>query len=297
MKEQLQPFVRYLSEERGLSRSTIESYERDLSMFFEYAAEDGLILPDHVRKHHIAKYLLHLKQSGRAVATLSRTVSSIRAFFKFLVLTQVLTSDPAVHMETPKQEKRLPSVISIADIGRLLDAPGPETAGGVRDKAMLELLYATGIRVSELIALDISDVNLDMGFVRCMGASGKERIIPLGKVASSSMNEYIAAARSRFAKPGREESALFLNHLGTRMTRQGFWKIIKKYARESGIEQEITPHTLRHSFAAHLVENGADLRVVQEMLGHADISTTQIYSQVTRSRMKDVYDQTHPRAK
>ncbi|CAM4227519.1 site-specific tyrosine recombinase XerD [Paenibacillus tarimensis] len=297
MKDQLQPFVRYLSEERGLSRSTIESYERDLSMFFEYAAGDGLTLPDHVRKHHIAKYLLHLKQSGRAVATLSRTVSSIRAFFKFLVLTQVLTIDPAVHMETPKQEKRLPGVISIADIGRLLDAPVPDTAGGVRDKAMLELLYATGIRVSELIALNIGDVNLDMGFVRCMGASGKERIIPLGRVASGSMNEYVGAARSKFAKPDREENALFLNHLGTRMTRQGFWKIIKKYARESGIEQQITPHTLRHSFAAHLVENGADLRVVQEMLGHADISTTQIYSQVTRSRMKDVYDQTHPRAK
>ncbi|EXX88280.1 recombinase XerD [Paenibacillus darwinianus] len=297
MKERLRQFVRFLSEERAMSRSTIESYERDLTMFLSYTEGQGLNRPEQIEKHHIAAYLLHLKHHGRAVATVSRTVSSIRAFFKYLVNERVTMHDPAAHMTAPKQEKKLPKVMTKAEVERLLESPPSDTPGGLRDRAMLELLYATGIRVSELISLDGEHVNPEMGFVRCTGAGGKERIIPLGRVASSALTLYLSSARERYEKPDRKQSGLFLNHLGTRMTRQGFWKIIKKYARESGITTEITPHTLRHSFAAHLLENGADLRSVQEMLGHADISTTQIYSQVTRTRMKDVYDRTHPRAK
>ncbi len=280
-----------------MSRSTVESYERDLSMFIAYGARQGLKAPEQIEKHHIAAYLLYLKQNGRAVATISRSVSSIRAFFKYLVNERVTANDPAAHMSAPKQEKKLPHVMTKGEVERLLASPPSDTPGGLRDRAMLELLYATGIRVSELISLDSDHVNPEMGFIRCTGAGGKERIVPIGRLAQAAVALYLSSAREHYAKPGRKESGLFLNHLGTRMTRQGFWKIIKKYARESGITKEITPHTLRHSFAAHLLENGADLRSVQEMLGHADISTTQIYSQVMKPRMKDVYDRTHPRAK
>jgi len=297
MKDRLQQFVRFLSTERGLSRSTVESYERDLTAFLHYAGANGLGAPELVEKHHIMTYLQQLKQSGKAVATVSRSVSSIRAFFKYLVMERVIPSDPAAHMQTPKQEKRVPHILSERDVDKLLAAPDADTPAGIRDRAMLELLYATGIRVSELISLDAEHVNLEMGFVRCVGSGGRERIIPLGRMASEALRAYAATARARFVKPNREESSLFLSHLGTRMTRQGFWKIIKKYARASGIQADIAPHTLRHSFAAHLIENGADLRAVQEMLGHADISTTQIYSQASKSRMKDVYERAHPRAR
>jgi integrase/recombinase XerD len=297
MIDRLQQFVRYLSMERGLSGSTVESYERDLAAFLHYTEGNGLTKPDSVEKHHIAAYLQYLKQSGKAIATISRSVSAIRAFYKYLVLERVVVSDPAAHMQSPKQEKRLPQVMSVSDVDTLLAAPKTDTPAGIRDRAMLELLYATGIRVSELISLDEEHINLEMGFIRCVGSGGRERIIPLGRMAADALRAYADMARGHFAKPQREERSLFLNHLGTRMTRQGFWKIIKKYARESGIAKDIAPHTLRHSFAAHLIENGADLRAVQEMLGHADISTTQIYSQVTKARMKDVYDRTHPRAR
>ncbi len=190
----------------------------------------------------------------------------------------------------------MPKVLTVQEIGRLLDAPQTGSPSGMRDKAMLEVLYATGIRVSELISLDVASVNPGLGFIRCVGTS-KERIVPLGRIASDYVQAYIDSMRPKLLKPSKVEEALFISHLGSRMTRQGFWKIMKRYAQEAGIEQEITPHTLRHSFATHLLENGADLRSVQEMLGHADISSTQIYAQVTRGKMKEVYDRTHPRAK
>lgn len=281
-----------------MSRSTVESYERDLTAFLVYTAGQGIAEPERVEPHHISAYLQWLRQNGRAAATISRTVSSIRAFFKYLMIElRAIAADPAAHLQAPKPEKKLPRIMTEDEVERLLRAPVGSGPGEQRDCAMLELLYATGIRVSELIALDMDHVRPDMGFIRCTGPGGRERIIPLGRAASEALTAYMTEGRARFTKPNRPEEALFLSHLGTRMTRQGFWKIIKKYARESGITSEITPHTLRHSFAAHLIENGADLRSVQEMLGHADISTTQIYSQVTRSRMKDVYERTHPRAK
>jgi integrase/recombinase XerD len=200
-------------------------------------------------------------------------------------------------METPKPEKKLPHVLTVQEVGKLLEAPAGTSPNGMRDKAMLEVLYATGIRVSELVSLNIDSVNPAMGFIRCLGKGGKERIVPLGQISSQCLTAYIETMRPKLLKSDKPDEALFINHLGTRITRQGFWKIIKRYAAESDIRKEITPHTLRHSFAAHLLENGADLRSVQEMLGHADISTTQIYTQLAKGKLKEVYDRSHPRAK
>ncbi|UVI32328.1 site-specific tyrosine recombinase XerD [Paenibacillus spongiae] len=297
MKSYLQPFIQYLSTVRRLSRNTLESYERDLTAFLDYGGQQGLTAPQDVHKHHIARYLLELKQQGRAVATVSRHTVSIRSFFQYLTRERHIPGDPSAELETLKQEKRLPLVLTIDQVERLMEAPDTSTAAGARDKAMLEVLYATGIRVTELISLEARHLNLPLGFIRCVGSGEKERIIPLGRIACDAIAAYLGGMRDKLLKDRADEQALFLNQLGTGMSRQGFWKILKKYAQEAGVVHDITPHTLRHSFAAHLLENGADLRSVQEMLGHADISTTQIYMQVTKARIKDVYNQAHPRAK
>ncbi|MCR8633870.1 site-specific tyrosine recombinase XerD [Paenibacillus radicis (ex Xue et al. 2023)] len=297
MRNELQSFIHFLSDERGLARNTLESYERDIIQYLYFLEEQGINSLTDTKKIQISNYLLQLKQLGRAAATQSRNMVSIRAFYQYLVRERRIQQDPTLYIETPKLEKRVPNVLTIAEVESLLDAPNTEVPNGMRDKAMLEVLYATGIRVSELISLDVENVNLELGFVRCVGTALKERIIPLGGIAAEYVSSYIKIMRPRLLKHSETEQALFINHLGTRITRQGFWKIIKKYAAETQIVKEITPHTLRHSFAAHLLENGADLRSVQEMLGHADISTTQIYAQVTRGKMKEVYDRAHPRAK
>ncbi|CAH1210394.1 Tyrosine recombinase XerD [Paenibacillus plantiphilus] len=297
MKAQLQSFIQFLSSERRLSPNTLESYERDLNFFIDYLEQQSLSTVADVQKHHISRYLLELRQLGRAVATVSRYTVSIRSFFQYLTRERLISYDPSTELETPKQEKRLPKVLTVEEVERILSVPPMTTAAGVRDHAMLEVLYATGIRVTELITLNVEHVDVGMGFIRCVGANAKERIVPLGGVACEALSAYIHTMRCKLVKRDDSEQALFLNQLGTRMTRQGFWKIIKKHALEAGIVNEITPHTLRHSFAAHLLENGADLRSVQEMLGHADISTTQIYTQVTKTRIKDVYNLAHPRAK
>lgn len=288
-------FIHFLAVEKGLSRNTLESYQRDMVAYTSYLQEQGVTRIEDSSRTHIIGYLLVLREKGRATSTLSRNMASIRAFYQFLVRDKIIDKDPSIHLETPKLEKRLPKVLSVDEVERLLDSPPVNHPAGLRDKAMLELLYATGIRVSELVNLDKADVNLDMGFVKCMGKGSKERIIPLGSVAIEMVRHYLQAGRPKLVK-GTGDSALFLNHLGKQITRQGFWKIIKRYAAKANIQAEITPHTLRHSFATHLLENGADLRSVQEMLGHADISTTQIYTHVTRTRIKDVYAKTHPRA-
>jgi integrase/recombinase XerD len=288
-------FTHYLAVEKGLAANTLESYQRDLVTYVSYLREQGVTRIEETTRGQIIGYLLMLQEKGRATATLSRNLASIRAFYQFLVRDRYLDKDPSIHLETPKIEKRLPKVLAVDEVERLLEGPVTSRPAGLRDKAMLELLYATGIRVSELVHLHVGDVNLDMGFLKCMGKGSKERIIPLGRTAIDVVREYIMTGRPRLLKQ-KSETALFLNHLGKRITRQGFWKIIKKYAVQANIRAEITPHTLRHSFATHLLENGADLRSVQEMLGHADISTTQIYTHVTRTRIKDVYAKTHPRA-
>ncbi|WP_017815241.1 MULTISPECIES: site-specific tyrosine recombinase XerD [Paenibacillus] len=296
MSDYLERFIRYLTEEKGLSRNTLESYQRDLNQFLEFAGQRHLTEPDQIRKTHIALFLGEMRQIGRASSTITRMTVSLRSFCQYLVREGVIQQDPSIHMEAPKAEKRLPHVMTVEEMERLLDAPEAYTSQGRRDRAMLELLYATGIRVSELISVNVEDVRLDLRFLRCASSSGKERIIPITGVTVKRVGEYIEEGRPQLIRNHPEEQALFVNQLGTRLTRQGFWKIIKKYAREAGIETDITPHTLRHSFAAHLLENGADLRSVQEMLGHADISTTQIYTQVSRKNMKDVYEAHHPRA-
>jgi integrase/recombinase XerD len=297
MKSHLQTFIHYLSVERGLARNTLESYERDLTQYLGFLEESGILQLEDTTRTQILNYLAKLKHSGKAAATLSRNMASIRSLYQFLCRERVLPTDPSLNMETPKLPRKLPKVLSVKEVEVVLEAPQTSTASGTRDKAMLELLYATGIRVSELISLNEDNVNLGMGFVRCIGKGSKERIIPLGRIAIHWLQSYMQSAREKLKKPHVQENALFINHLGTRLTRQGFWKMIKRYARETNIHKEITPHTLRHSFATHLLENGADLRSVQEMLGHADISTTQIYTHVTKSRMKEVYNRTHPRAK
>ncbi|GMA52458.1 tyrosine recombinase XerD [Alicyclobacillus contaminans] len=295
MDEWIARFIDYLAVERGLSANTLQSYQRDLCAFERYlqrTAQHGLI---QAKRMEILGYLGHLKAMGRANTTVSRNLASLRSFYHYLLREEVLGTDPTLQIETPKVEKRLPKVLTVDEVERLLDAPDWKTPAGARDKAMLELLYATGIRVSELVSLRVDDVNLSAGFLRCIGKGAKERIIPIGEYAQQTLLHYLQFGRSKLCREP-ESGALFLNHHGQQMSRQGFWKILKKYADTASIHKHITPHTLRHSFATHLLERGADLRAVQEMLGHADISTTQIYTHVTRARMKEVYMQAHPRA-
>jgi integrase/recombinase XerD len=297
MEDQLKDFIHFLIVEKGLAKNTIVSYERDLKSYIHYInTVENIHLLNNVQRVHIVHFLGFLKEQGKSAKTLARHIASLRAFHQFLLRDKVTDHDPSVHIETPKMERSLPKVLNLQEVETLLDSPKQNDHYGIRDKAMLEILYATGIRVSELIGLDLGDVHLTMGFVRCIGKGNKERIIPIGKTAANALKHYLEQGRPFFVNKKQREEALFLNHHGMRLTRQGFWKILKKLAAEAGIQKELTPHTLRHSFATHLLENGADLRAVQEMLGHADISTTQIYTHVTKTRLKDVYSKFHPRA-
>jgi len=295
MERYVNEFINYLAVERGLAPNTLESYGRDLRQFQTYLQSSDMDFIKNSDRTTIQGYLNALKVKGRAVSTISRNLAAIKSFYQYLAREHYVDKDPAANLESPKPEKRLPKILSITEVEELLCQPNAFLPAGLRDKAMLELLYATGIRVTELISLNVLDINLDMGYIKCFGKGSKERIVPLGSIAAKCVQEYIQKARTKLVRT-YEESALFVNHHGNRLTRQGFWKIIKKYAQEANIIQDITPHTLRHSFATHLLENGADLRSVQEMLGHADISTTQIYTQVTKNHLKEVYDKAHPRA-
>ena len=247
-----------------------------------------------INKTTVIAYLLHLQKKGRATSTISRNLASIRSFCQCLTKNDIIKQDPTEQLESPKVEKKLPQILSTKEVELLLEQPKCDDLKGYRDKAMLELLYATGIRVSELICLDVDDVNTDMGFIRCTKGS-KERMVPLGSISINALNEYLTKSR-KYLIQKKDEKALFVNVNGKRLTRQGFWKIIKQYKNQAKINKDITPHTLRHSFAAHLLENGADLRSIQEMLGHSDISSTQIYAQIAKNRIKEVYKKTHPRA-
>jgi integrase/recombinase XerD len=296
VNDHVQDFLQYIIVERALSKNTIDSYKRDLIQYILYLEKvESIRTIDQVERSHIIGYLLFLKENGKASATLARNIASIRSFHQFLFREKVASQDPAVHIESPKAERKLPKVLTTHEVEALLDTPSSNEPMSKRDKAMLELLYATGIRVSELVQLDLADIHLEMGFIRCMGKGSKERIIPLGKMAQSAIERYLQDGRA-FLLKGKKTESLFLNHHGNRLSRQGFWKILKQLAVKAQIKKELTPHTLRHSFATHLLENGADLRAVQEMLGHADISTTQIYTHVTKTRLKDVYSAFHPRA-
>ncbi len=291
----LDEFLHHLAVERGLAENTLSSYQRDLHQFVSWLTEKEIRAVEQVRRNHIMAYLLGLQKKGRAPATISRQLAALKSFYHFLMQEGAVQQDPTTNLDSPKLAKKLPHVMTPAEVDRLLSMPDAATPSGSRDKAMLELLYAAGLRVSELMALDTTHINLDMGYVQCFGKGSKERIVPMGSVAAGSLNEYLEEGRKKLKKHP-SETALFINKRGSRLTRQGFWKILKKYAQIAGITKEIAPHTLRHSFATHLLENGADLRSVQEMLGHADIATTQIYTHLTKSRIKEVYDKTHPRA-
>ncbi|MBT2698866.1 site-specific tyrosine recombinase XerD [Bacillus sp. ISL-40] len=295
MDEQLKDFMDYLTVEKGSAKNTIMAYERDLKNYLHYLINvESVHSLNDVQRVHIVHFLRFLKEQGKSSKTLARHIASVRAFHQFLLRAKATDQDPSVQIETPRLERSLPNVLSLQEVEILLDAPNTQDHFGIRDKAMLELLYATGIRVSELIGLEIDNIQLTMGFVRCNG--NKERIIPIGRAAADAIKHYLEYGRPRFTSAKQQNHALFLNHQGKQLTRQGFWKILKKLAREAGIDKELTPHTLRHSFATHLLENGADLRAVQEMLGHADISTTQIYTHVSKTKLKDVYSKFHPRA-
>lgn len=295
MQDHLQDFLAYLTVEKGLADNTLQSYGRDLRGFLVYIKSHQINSLDEVRQTTIVGYLLYLQGQGRATSTVSRCLASLKSFFHFAAREGRISHDPTLNLESPKQQKKLPRVLTTEEVSLLLSRPCGPSTGGLRDRAMLEILYATGLRVSELIGLDCTHVDLEFGYVKCFGKGSKERIVPLGSVAARALKDYLDHGRAILMSKS-QESALFLNHHGQRMTRQGFWKIIKKYADELHIGKNVTPHTLRHSFATHLLENGADLRAVQEMLGHADISTTQVYTHLTRSRLRKVYDRTHPRA-
>ncbi|RYG74624.1 site-specific tyrosine recombinase XerD [Lentibacillus lipolyticus] len=296
LKPALDEFLHYLQVERGVSENTLQSYRRDLKNYVQYM--EKVIRKsawNNISRTDITGFLHKLKDDGKSSSTIARAISSIRSFHRFLVREQLTDHDPSIHIETPKKERKLPAILSSQDVDALL-AIGGNTPLDIRNKAMLELLYATGLRVTELVSLKVSDLHLTMGFVRCFGKGAKERIVPLGEIAKKAVDDYLRFSRASLVNKKQDKNALFVNQHGRPLSRQGFWKILKKLAHDSGIKKEITPHTLRHSFATHLLENGADLRSVQEMLGHADISTTQIYTHVTKARLKDMYQEYHPRA-
>ena len=285
-------FINYLRVERGLANNTVEAYSKDLTGFFQFLEKRSLF-PLEVSREQITEYtsMLGRRLSSRSVA---RNISSLKMFFRFLVSEGKVRDNPARLLETPRLGLRLPVVLGQREVERLIPQPDPSNVRGLRDRAMLELLYATGLRVSELVNLKVSNINLEAGYIRTFGKGSKERIVPIGDKAIEAVKDYLSSGRLQLAKGGNSPY-LFLTSRGSPMTRQGFWKIIKKYGRKAGINKKVTPHSIRHSFATHLLEAGADLRSVQVMLGHADISTTQIYTHVTRERLKEVHEKCHPR--
>lgn len=293
----LEDYMHFLKVERQLATNTLTSYERDLTGYLDFLLAMKIVSMDMVTREAVLLYLQKLNGEGKSSRTVSRHISSIRSFHQFLLREKVTMADPTVHLELPKIEQKLPRVLSMEDVDKLINTPDRSKPQGIRDHALLEILYGTGMRVSELIDLDLDDIHLSMGFVRVFGKGGKERIVPLGNKAIEACTKYVNEARPSFTSSKQSPTdALFVNMRGGRLSRQGCWKLLKGHALKANIQQKLTPHILRHSFATHLIENGADLRAVQEMLGHADISTTQIYTHVSRSRLKEVYVKFHPRA-
>ncbi len=294
MEKYISEFSKYLKLYKNSSENTIMSYNRDLRNFYNYLNICGITDLQSITKTNILAYIYELQKEQRASSTISRNIASIKCFFQFLDKNRIISSNPALELTSPKVEKKIPEILSTKKVEILLEQPSGDDKKSIRDKAMLELLYATGIRVSELINLKKDDVNIPLEYIKC-NHNGKERIIPLGKKAVEALENYIKNSREFLIKD-KDELYLFVNFSGAHMTRQGFWKIIKYYAKKAGISEDITPHMLRHSFAAHLIENGAPLQSVQEMLGHSDISTTQIYTKINKNKLKDIYTKTHPRA-
>ena len=292
--ECIEMFEKYLREEKKSSSNTLSSYLRDIRQFGAYLDlhTDTDIVS--ATEDKLSEYINWLKGQGKSVATVSRCIASLKCLYSYLTIRQIIAENPATKLVPDKGEHKLPQILTSQEVDLLLEQPECIDAKGYRDKAMLELLYATGIRVTELINLDITDINLAAGVIRC-STRDKERLIPMYAKAVKALSDYVTLVRPQMiALP--DEPSLFVNVNGERMSRQGFWKIIKYYQKKANIEKDITPHTLRHSFAAHLLENGADIHAIQEMLGHADISSTQVYTQLVKKQLKDVYNKAHPRA-
>jgi len=302
VKEDIDSFLTYLTVEKGFSDNTVAAYRNDLyrlANFVEEEANRQGVIPSWANfgRQGMLSYLLDLNQRSYAPTTRARKVAAARSFFKFLVAEEIIKEDPTENVKSPTVGRALPKPISVSQIRTLLEQPTKRsTPEAKRDAAMLQLLYASGMRVSELVSLNLNDMNTVDGNVRCFGKGHKERIVPIHKLAVQAIDEYVEEARPRLVRNDKEK-ALFLNRRGDRLTRQGFWQILKEYAKSAGLEGEVTPHTLRHSFATHMLSGGADLRAVQELLGHANISTTQVYTHLTTEHIRRAYEQSHPRAK
>lgn len=294
LEDEIFQYQQYLKEEKQMALNSVEAYGRDLTAFARFLKASQTEDWTYVTQTTVLSYVLSLREEEKSSATINRRIAAIRGFFDYMIRKGGARLNPALHIKTPKAEKKPPEYLSVQEVEKLLAQPD-DSAKGERDQAILELLYATGMRVSELVDMNLSDVNIKMGFVACMGEHGKTRIIPLGKPARRAMETYLAQSRENFVKD-QDQQALFLNYAGQRLTRQGLWKIIGYYAGKAGIKKRITPQILRHSFAIHMVQNGADLKSLQEMLGHEDVTATQVYLLTTRNRLKEVYDSSHPRA-
>jgi integrase/recombinase XerD len=300
MQKRIDEFLDYLASEKGYSINTLAAYRNDLNQFAQFLSEDTTQdAPagwEQVNKDHIVGFILYMKERKYASSTVARKVAAIKSFFHHLKDEGIIDDDPTLTLESPKVKKHLPKAISVEDVERLLAEPTKsDTPKAMRDSALLEVLYATGMRVTELVSLNVQDVDLDAGTIYCMGKGERERVVPIYDHAARVLSRYLEHGRPRLLKNDQEE-ALFLNHRGERLTRQGLWLIIKRYVESIGIESEVTPHTLRHSFATHMLHGGAKLRDVQKLLGHANISTTQVYTQVTRDHLREAYNEAHPRA-
>jgi len=285
----LDEFLDHLALERGLAHNTIAAYRRDLEAHLAFLREISVERPRDAGESHLLRYLARLRKAGAAPATVLRKLSAVRSFYRYLVREGMLDADPTANLESRRLEARLPGVLSLDEVEAILAKPDASTARGLRDRALLELLYASGLRVSEMVGLEVGDLNLKLGFVRCIGKGSKERIVPLGRKAIEALERYLSTRKSG-------ATALFPGRSRGKLTRVACWQIIKRYAAMAGVKTPVSPHTLRHSFATHLLERGADLRSIQEMLGHADISTTEIYTHVSTDHLREVYQSTHPRA-
>ena len=293
MERQLKYFFNFLENDKKLSENTLQSYKRDLKQFRRYLEDYGIHY-NRVKEEDIQNYIKEMQENGKKASSISRCIASIRSFYQFILKNRKIKVDPTANIQSPKIEKRTPNVLTSKEVELLLEQPKDIDLKGVRDKAMLEFAYATGMRVTEIISLNIDDVNLEEAYVICKNGK-KQRIIPLGTMSLKALKEYIDEARDILIK-NENEKALFVNINGGRLTRQGFWKIIKFYKEQAHITKDITPHVLRHSFATHLLQNGADLKAIQTMLGHSDISSTQVYMQFQDDGIKDIYKKAHPRA-
>lgn len=294
MKELIEAFLNYLSVERGLSNNTIISYREDLNSYLDFMIGQKIEVLSRIAKNDIVNFMLAQKQKGISANSIARRLAAIRMFHRFLARERILKTDPTTLIDSPRLWKKIPDTLSLNEVEALISQPDIREKQGIRDKAMLETLYATGMRVSEAVNLKIDNVNLDVGFLRCIGKGNKERVIPLGKKAIAGIKRYLEVSRPGILK-NRQSEFLFLNRFGKKISRQSLWKLLKKYARQARIKKAIKPHILRHSFATHLLERGADLRSVQEMLGHSNISTTQIYTHINKDRLKSIHRMFHPR--